>query len=122
MRVASREALGGSSATQYVQHCTSLFVVVQLAHNFLSAVPRSESKEQLNMTSILSSKTGVSSLDPTVIDKYASLPFPKDVVLAEYVWIDAVGNTRSKTRTLKASQVRLCGAKEKEGKRKRNRL
>ena len=56
--------------------------------------------------SILSKKTGQSSLDPAVIDKYASLGFPKDSVLAEYVWVDAKGDTRSKTRTLPAAKVR----------------
>lgn len=56
-------------------------------------------------TTILKRETGVSSLDPTVIDKYQALPFPSDKILAEYVWVDAVGNTRSKTRTLEASKV-----------------
>jgi hypothetical protein len=28
-----------------------------------------------------------------------------DLILAEYVWVDAVGNTRSKTRTLPLSKV-----------------
>jgi len=34
-----------------------------------------------------------------------ALPFPADKVLAEYVWIDAVGNCRSKTRTLIADRA-----------------
>ena len=49
--------------------------------------------------------TGLSPLDPNVISKYDSLPFPEESVLAEYVWVDAVGNTRSKTRTLPASKA-----------------
>ena len=49
---------------------------------------------------VLSKQTGKSSLDPAVIAKYDALAFPSDKVLAEYVWIDAVGNCRSKTRTL----------------------
>jgi len=49
---------------------------------------------------ILPAVTGQSPIDPTVIAKYDSLAFPDDVILAEYVWVDAVGNTRSKTRTL----------------------
>ena len=49
--------------------------------------------------------TGQSQLDPTVIQKYLDLPMPEDTVLAEYVWVDAVGNTRSKTRTLPAQKV-----------------
>jgi glutamine synthetase len=49
--------------------------------------------------------TGQSQLDPMVIQKYLDLPMPEDTVLAEYVWVDAVGNTRSKTRTLPAHKV-----------------
>jgi glutamine synthetase len=51
-------------------------------------------------------RTGKSQLDPMVIAKYNSLPYPEDTILAEYVWVDAVGNTRSKTRTLPAKKVR----------------
>ena len=58
--------------------------------------------------------TGQSQLDPTVIQKYLDLPMPEDTVLAEYVWVDAVGNTRSKTRTLPTHKVKrmhaTCGA------------
>jgi hypothetical protein len=53
----------------------------------------------------LSRVTGQSQLDPLVIQKYLDLPMPEDTVLAEYVWVDAVGNTRSKTRTLPVSKV-----------------
>ena len=53
----------------------------------------------------LSRVTGQSQLDPLVIQKYLDLPMPEDTVLAEYVWVDAVGNTRSKTRTLPVSNV-----------------
>jgi len=56
--------------------------------------------------SILDQKTGRSQLDPAVIDRYNSLAFPEDTMLAEYVWVDAEGNTRSKTRTLPAKKVR----------------
>ena len=62
----------------------------------------------LHMSGILSSQTGQSSLDPAVVDRYNALPWPEDKVLAEYVWVDAVGNTRSKTRTLSPSKVCLC--------------
>jgi glutamine synthetase len=51
-------------------------------------------------------RTGKSQLDPVVIAKYNSLPYPEDTILAEYVWVDAEGNTRSKTRTLPAKKVR----------------
>jgi glutamine synthetase len=50
-------------------------------------------------------ETGKSSLDPSVIQRYNDLPFPEESVLAEYVWVDAEGNTRSKTRTLPAKKV-----------------
>jgi len=59
----------------------------------------------LQMGGILSSQTGQSSLDPAVIDRYNSLAWPEDKILAEYVWVDAVGNTRSKTRTLSPSKA-----------------
>jgi len=55
---------------------------------------------------LLSTKTGMSSLDPAVIAKYDALPFPEDKVLAEYVWIDAKGECRSKTRTLGPDKVK----------------
>jgi len=56
------------------------------------------------LNAVLKQQTGQSSLDPAVIDKYNALPFPADSILAEYVWVDAVGNTRSKTRTLPAAK------------------
>merc|ERR1719491_446588 len=49
---------------------------------------------------VLNKVTGQSPLDPSVIDKYDKLTFPDGKILAEYVWVDAEGNTRSKTRTL----------------------
>lgn len=55
---------------------------------------------------VLKPQTGQSQLDPAVIARYNDLPFPEDTILAEYVWVDAVGNTRSKTRTLPAKKVR----------------
>ena len=59
----------------------------------------------LQMSGIMSSQTGQSSLDPAVIDRYSALAWPEDKILAEYVWVDAVGNTRSKTRTLPKAKV-----------------
>lgn len=49
---------------------------------------------------ILPKTTGQSPLDPNVISKYDALAYPTDKIMAEYVWVDAEGNTRSKTRTL----------------------
>ena len=57
------------------------------------------------LQSSLKRETGKSQLDPAVIQRYNDLPFPEDTILAEYVWVDAVGNTRSKTRTLPAKKV-----------------
>lgn len=57
-------------------------------------------KLSTSLNVILPKTTGQSALDPSVIAKYDALPFPADKVLAEYVWVDAAGNTRSKTRTL----------------------
>jgi len=58
----------------------------------------------------LSTQTGMSSLDPAVIDKYAALEMPSDKVLAEYVWVDAKGETRSKTRTLPVAKTESVDA------------
>ncbi|KAL7559138.1 hypothetical protein ACA910_010218 [Epithemia clementina (nom. ined.)] len=59
----------------------------------------------LYMAGVLGKVTGRSALDPAVIAKYRDLPFPADKVLAEYVWVDADGKTRSKTRTLPAAKA-----------------
>jgi len=64
----------------------------------------SRGSSALAMSNILSTKTGQSSLDPAVTERYNSLPIPSEKVLAEYVWVDAEGNTRSKTRTLPAAR------------------
>lgn len=62
----------------------------------------------LNLSNgILPKVTGRSSLDPAVTDRYNALPFPDDKILAEYVWVDADGNCRSKTRTLPKKKVRI---------------
>lgn len=44
-------------------------------------------------------------MDPAVTARYNALDYPEGVILAEYVWVDAVGNTRSKTRTLPAEKA-----------------
>eukprot|EP00559_Dactyliosolen_fragilissimus_P007013 CAMPEP_0184855398 /NCGR_PEP_ID=MMETSP0580-20130426/664_1 /TAXON_ID=1118495 /ORGANISM="Dactyliosolen fragilissimus" /LENGTH=419 /DNA_ID=CAMNT_0027349909 /DNA_START=58 /DNA_END=1317 /DNA_ORIENTATION=- len=58
-----------------------------------------------SLNTILPKTTGQSALDPSVIAKYDALPFPEESILAEYVWVDAEGNTRSKTRTLPAAKA-----------------
>lgn len=56
----------------------------------------------LSMANHLEIQTGRSQLDTAVIDRFNSLPYPSDKILAEYVWVDAKGECRSKTRTLPA--------------------
>ena len=67
-------------------------------------VPSARRGTAIDMTVVLSPKTGMSSLDPAVIATYQNLPFPPGKILAEYVWVDADGETRSKTRTLPAEK------------------
>jgi len=62
------------------------------------------------MSGVLGKTTGKSSLDPAVIERYNSLPYPDDTILAEYVWVDADGNTRSKTRTLPSAKAETVEA------------
>lgn len=50
--------------------------------------------------SIMDVTSGKASLDPAVVERFNSLPFAPNKVLAEYVWVDAKGELRSKTRTL----------------------
>lgn len=57
-------------------------------------------RQGTSLSALLNLETGKASLDPAVCDRFNNLPFPADKILAEYVWVDAVGNTRSKTRTL----------------------
>lgn len=67
--------------------------------------PATTRRTSTSLQSTLKRETGRSQLDPAVIQRYNDLPFPADTILAEYVWVDAVGNTRSKTRTLPAKKV-----------------
>ena len=71
---------------------------------FAPAATFSRRVTAVEMAGVLTPKTGQSSLDPAVIAKYQSLGFPEGKILAEYVWVDADGNTRSKTRTLPAAK------------------
>lgn len=61
----------------------------------------------LRMVNQLEIQTGKSQLDTAVIDRFNSLPYPTDKILAEYVWVDAKGECRSKTRTLPASRAKV---------------
>ncbi|GFH61489.1 hypothetical protein CTEN210_17965 [Chaetoceros tenuissimus] len=62
--------------------------------------PSVQPRASTSLNVLLPKQTGQSALDPAVISKYDALSFPADKIMAEYVWVDADGNTRSKTRTL----------------------
>lgn len=81
-----------------------LVVIAGVADAFTFHHGRQQRSATTALNGVLTKETGRSSLDPAVIARYDSLPFPPDTILAEYVWVDAVGNTRSKTRTLPASK------------------
>ena len=68
------------------------------------STPGAFSRPNTALNSVLTKQTGASPLDPAVIAKYDALAFPEDSILAEYVWVDAKGETRSKTRTLPAAK------------------
>jgi len=57
------------------------------------------------MTEQLRRETGISALDTAVIARSNALPYPDGIILAEYVWVDAVGSPRSRTRTLPAEKA-----------------
>jgi hypothetical protein len=86
---------------------TSLSTSTTKAIGGPAVVVRSSAASATHLFTILDRKTGQSQLDPAVLDRFMSLPFPPDKILAEYVWVDADGNTRSKTRTLAAEKVRV---------------
>lgn len=71
-----------------------------------TAFSRSSTALRMAASDMLSAQTGQSALDPAVTERYNALPIPSDKILAEYVWVDAVGNTRSKTRTLPAKKCK----------------
>lgn len=62
--------------------------------------PSVQNRASTSLNVLLPKQTGQSALDPAVIAKYDALSFPGEKIMAEYVWVDADGNTRSKTRTL----------------------
>jgi len=74
------------------------------ASAFAPSFPASRRSTSLPVGS-LNIETGRSQLDTAVIDRFNSLPYPADKVLAEYVWVDAKGECRSKTRTLASSRA-----------------
>ncbi len=78
---------------------SALFLAsISASDAFAPSVSNLRAATALNV--VLNKQTGKSALDPSVIDKYDALAYPDGKIMAEYVWVDAVGNTRSKTRTL----------------------
>jgi len=51
--------------------------------------------------------TGKTALDPVSKQSFDGLKLDPSKLRAEYVWIDAIGNTRSKTRTLPSSKNKV---------------
>mmetsp|Transcript_9354 Transcript_9354/g.19885 ORF Transcript_9354/g.19885 Transcript_9354/m.19885 type:complete len:415 (-) Transcript_9354:151-1395(-) len=74
------------------------------ASSAMAFAPAVNQPKSTALNAVLGKVTGQSSLDPAVIAKYDSLPFPAKNIMAEYVWVDGEGNTRSKTRTLPAAK------------------
>jgi len=89
-----------------MKFATSVILAVASASQAFAFAPIAfQQKSSTALNSVLGKVTGQSSLDPTVIARYDALPYPEDSILAEYVWVDAEGNTRSKTRTLPPSKT-----------------
>jgi hypothetical protein len=84
----------------------ALLLIAAASQHAVAFAPTTSSARSVTfLNSVLTKVTGRSSLDPAVIARYDALPFPSDTILAEYVWVDADGNTRSKTRTLPAAKA-----------------
>jgi len=64
--------------------------------------------KSFNMMHPLERITGKSSMDPNILDRYLSLP-QNGMIQAEYVFIDAIGKCRSKTRTLSQDKAKSVG-------------
>ena len=84
---------------------STAIIAAASASSAMAFAPVSAPQKTSALNAVLGKVTGQSSLDPAVIAKYDSLPYPEESILAEYVWVDAVGNTRSKTRTLPPAKV-----------------
>jgi glutamine synthetase len=84
---------------------STAIIALASASSAMAFAPIAAPQKSTALNGVLSKTTGQSSLDPAVIAKYDALSYPDDSVLAEYVWVDAVGNTRSKTRTLTADKA-----------------
>lgn len=89
-----------------MKFASAYLVIISVFQQATAFAPSlSQRRPPIALNSVLRKVTGQSSLDPAVIARYNALPFPSDTILAEYVWVDADGNTRSKTRTLPAAKA-----------------
>jgi hypothetical protein len=91
--------------TSITMKFAAAFLVFAAASQASAFAPSVQQRPTFALNGVLSKTTGRSALDPAVIARYDALPFPSDTILAEYVWVDADGNTRSKTRTLPAAKA-----------------
>lgn len=84
---------------------STAIIALASASSAMAFAPISAPQKSTALNGVLGKVTGQSALDPAVVAKYDALAYPDDSILAEYVWVDAVGNTRSKTRTLTAAKA-----------------
>lgn len=82
----------------------AFLATIGTAAAFAPSAPVARTSSALNVEP-LDIRTGKSQLDTAVIDRFNALPYPTDKVLAEYVWVDAKGECRSKTRTLPVART-----------------
>eukprot|EP00571_Detonula_confervacea_P016129 CAMPEP_0172310402 /NCGR_PEP_ID=MMETSP1058-20130122/11460_1 /TAXON_ID=83371 /ORGANISM="Detonula confervacea, Strain CCMP 353" /LENGTH=416 /DNA_ID=CAMNT_0013023203 /DNA_START=59 /DNA_END=1309 /DNA_ORIENTATION=+ len=82
----------------------ALLAVIGSASAFAPSAPTTRAASSLGMVNHLDLQTGQSQLDTAVIDRFNALSYPDGKILAEYVWVDAKGECRSKTRTLPAKK------------------
>ena len=75
-----------------------------------SSSSSSSSSSSLHTSTHLRIQTGKSQLDTAVVSCFNSLPYPPDKILAEYVWVDAKGDCRSKSRTLPSNRGKSVDA------------
>lgn len=83
----------------------ALLSTLATAAAFAPAAPKATTSA-LRMANQLEITTGKAQLDTSVVDRFNALPYPADKVLAEYVWVDAKGECRSKTRTLPVARTK----------------
>jgi len=91
-----------------MKYAFALLSVLGAASAFAPAarVASSTRASTLRMAKHLEPQTGSSQLDPSVIDRFNELPYPEGKILAEYVWVDAKGECRSKPRTLPSARTK----------------